>query len=75
MKGARKTLTLKINGVELQVPILACHLWEVEDEEGFVFEEGYVYETPYGTITTQLVGEKEEVVSRQIDWEALKLPA
>jgi len=71
----KEVLKLRINGVEPQIPILTCRLWEVEDEEGFIFEEGYIYETPYGEVITKLTNNGEEIVSCKLDWEALRLPA
>ena len=41
-------------------------LWEDVDEEGFVIEEGYVYETPHGRVVTRLGEGGEEVVYEEI---------
>ena len=67
---------VELNGKVLYLPIITTEHWEVETEEGgFIDEEGYIYETPYGKVITQIIGDKEEVVSCQLNWEALKLPA
>lgn len=72
----KNTIAFNYKGRRLILPLLNIQHWEVETEEGgFIDEEGYIYETPYGKVITQIIGDKEEVVSCQLNWEALKLPA
>ena len=72
----RGRIRVEFRDKSFYLPIISTQHWEVETEEGgFIDEEGYIYETPYGKVITQIIGDKEEVVSCQLDWEALKLPA
>ena len=54
----------------LSLPVLSVSLWEDVDEDGFVVDEGYTYQTPYGKVITRETREGEEVLHAD-----LKVPA